>query len=152
MIVDLTLADALHVIAYMRETDRAAMVAKFPGMSRERYAMERFMASDYRYALIARDGEPVAIGGAQFATHGVGTLWLIATDRINGQRVELVRFARKFVRTLLAQKLAHRLQGYVLSELEFCRRFAELFGFQREATIRAWGANGEDIDIYGLVG
>ncbi|MCC6530917.1 MAG: hypothetical protein IT531_00070 [Burkholderiales bacterium] len=121
-------------------------------MSRERYAMERFTASDYRYALIARDGEPVAIGGAQFATRGVATLWLIATERLDRHPVELVRFARKFVRTLLAERLAHRLQGYVLSDFDICRHFAEAFGFRREATIPAWGANGEDIDIYGLVG
>lgn len=147
----MTLVHAIYVIDHMRETDEEAFRSKFPTMTREQFAVDRFQASDFRYCCIARDGEPVAVGGMQFATKGVGTLWMIATDRLHEHAIECTRFGRRIVRTALAEGLAHRLQSYTLTRLPFCRRFVEVLGFRREATCRSMGANGEDIDIFAMV-
>lgn len=146
----MTLVHALYVIDHMRETDVLAFRSRYPMMTREEFAMDRFR-SDFRYCIIAADHEPVAIGGIQFGTKGVGTLWMVATDRLHEHALECTKFGRKMVRTALAEGVAHRMQSFTLSKLDFCRRFVEVLGFKREATCRGMGANGEDIDIYALV-
>lgn len=128
------------------------MRAKFPDITREQFAMERFKSSDYRYCLVAKDSEPVAIFGVQFATKGVGTAWLIATDRLPEHAIEMMRFARRAVHGFLSEKIAHRMQGFVLAEYDFCRAFIERLGFVREATCIGMGAHGESIDIYAKLG
>ena len=148
MIVELTLSQALYVILHMRESDVQAFRAKYPKMDRQTYAMERFNASDIRYCLTTADGEPVAIGGAQFATPGVATLWLIGTERIVRHRIELSRFGRRIVREIFANDLAHRIQAYTLASLPWCADFARFIGFcEPVAPLRAAGANGEDIEV-----
>lgn len=151
MIVELTLAQALYVINRMRESDVRAFRARYPQLSRENYAMERFNASDLRYCLLPPNGEPVAIGGFQFATPGVASAWLIGTDEIRGHRKELVRFCRKAVTEFFNKGIGHRIQAGVLADLQWCRDFAEHFGLAYEGEQLKAGANGENIVFYGRV-
>lgn len=144
----MTLSDALHVIARMRECDRRALVAVCPGMSDEAFAVDRF-STDYRFTATAADGEPVAIGGARLSAAGVATLWFVATPKLGEVRTATARFARRLVSGLRGYGVARRVEGHVLADEVVCAKFAAWLGLEFEGCRRKAGANGEDIMIYG---
>lgn len=150
MIVEMTLAQAIYVCQHMRTSDRQALNAINPGMSDEEFAIDRFK-SDYRYCLLADDGEPVAIGGAKMSAARVATCWLIATDRLPCVRRGLIKFCKKFASGLLAEGVARRLQSFVIADLPVCAAFTKHFNFNYEGTQVNAGANGENIAFYGRV-
>lgn len=150
MIREMTLSDALYVIARMRESDRRALSAVCPGMTDEAFAIDRF-GTDYRYTLTADDGEPVAIGGARVAATGCATIWIVATDRMPEVAKPLLRFGKRFVSGLMGELGLRRLEGYWLEGEERCERFAKGFGFLIEGCRRKAGAGGENIIFAGKV-
>jgi hypothetical protein len=144
MIREMTLADALHVIARMRESDRRALAAVCPGMTPEQFAMDRF-GTDHRYTVTATDGEPVVIGGARMLTTGTAMLWMVATPRIAEIPKAVMRVCRRFVGAIEAR----RLEGSYLAGETVCARFAARFGLEFEGVRRGAGAHGEDIVMVG---
>jgi len=146
----MTLADALHVIARMRESDRRALAACCPGMTDEQFAVDRF-GTDHRYTVTAADGEPVVIGGARVLATRTAVLWMVSTPRICEVAKPLMRFCRKFSEALVTHEVAHRLEGAFLAGEQECERWARRFGLTYEGTRRAAGAHGEDIMLWGRV-
>lgn len=150
MVREMTLADALYVIARMRESDRRALAAACPGMTPEQFAIDRF-GTDYRYTVTAPDGEPVAIGGARMSVAGTATLWMVATPRLREVAKTCLRFGRRMAGGLLSEGLARRVEGAVLAGEGACERWAARFGLEFEGCRRRAGAGGEDILMFGRV-
>lgn len=145
----MTLADALHVVHRMRESDRRALAAVCPGMTLDQFAMDRF-GTDHRYTITAPDGEPVVIGGARMLTTGTAMLWMVATPRIVELGKTVVRMCRRFV-AALDEQAVRRLEGSFLQGEDVCERFAARFGLEFEGVRRCAGAQGEDIVMVGKV-
>jgi len=150
MIREMTLADALHVIGRMRESDRRALAAVCPGMTDEAFAMDRY-STDYRWTVCAADGEPVVIGGARLTQSRTAMLWMVATPRLNAVIKTVMRFAGRFCRELFVHDVARRLEGSFIEGEAACERWAARFGMEFEGCRRKAGANGENIVIFGKV-
>lgn len=146
MIREMTLADAVHVVHRMRESDQRALAAVCPGMTPDQFAMDRF-GTDHRYTITAPDGEPVVIGGARMLTTGTAMLWMVATPRIGEIGKTVVRMCRRFVGALDVR----RMEGSFLKDETVCERFAARFGLEFEGVRRGAGAQGEDIVMVGKV-
>lgn len=147
---DLTLADALAVVADMRPMDAAcvrAVAGREPG---EWFAVERWRTHGAAWTLL-QDGQPWAIGGLSLPQPWMGTLWLVARP---GLSAASWRKAMRATRTVLASAPragVHRVEAYVLHGWSGASRFARGLGLECEGLRVAAGARGESIEVWAQV-
>lgn len=95
------------------------------------------------------DGEtPVAVGGFIPQRPGVERTWFLAPDsswKSCGQELT------DMCRTILADKLAHRIETVTLADKAKARAWYERIGLTYESTLHGYGCNGEDAVMYVIV-
>lgn len=151
MLRDLTLADALQVVADMRAEDAACVRAVCGHEPGEWFAAERWQSSGPAWALYQRD-EPIAIGGLNLPNAWTGVLWMVARP---GMSASSWRKALRATRTVLSNALSmdntmrrHRVEAHVLHGWIGASAFAERIGLRCEGIRRAAGAHGESIEVW----
>lgn len=98
--------------------------------------------------ITAEDKEGV-IGFCSFIPDAMGneTLCMVFGERARDALREMI-----YVYDLVfGQRLSKRTQAFVKSTWDDAKRFAQHFGFVYEGTLRKFGRNGEDYDVYALV-
>lgn len=148
MIRDLTLADALSVIESMRPQDRACVSALLGDVSDEVFAVDRFQSNGAAWSI---DG---ALLGVSFPNDWTAVWWLIARRDFHSWR-KLIRHARTVLSNVANpgnNHYRHRIEAYVLSSWVEAGEFVRHMGFHRESVRRQAGRNGEDIEVWVILG
>lgn len=151
MIVPLEFRHALHVCLRMRESDRRVISQTRFVFDPEDFALERYRLDGLKLAALARDGKPVGIGGLAPKVPGVWIAWVLGTDRWGECGGEVVWFARRAVRRLLAEGGGHRVEAHAAAEDAKARRYMELVGLKYEGTLRGARSQGSDLAVYAIV-
>ena len=153
MLRDLTLADALQVVAGMRPEDAACVRAVCGCEPGEWFAVERWQSSGPAWVL-DQHGQAVAIGGLNFTNDWTGVLWMVARP---GMSPASWRKALRATRTVIGNALAldnslrrHRVEAHVLHGWSGASNFAGRLGLQLEGIKRAAGAGGESIEVWAV--
>lgn len=144
------LRHALHVCLRMRESDRAVISQTRFAFDAEAFALERFKTEGLKVVAVASDGRPVGIGGLTLKSPGVWVAWVVGTERWGECGTEVVWFARKTVRRLLASGAGHRVEAYCAAEDGQARKYQELVGMKCEGTLKGARANGLDLAVYAI--
>jgi len=95
------------------------------------------------------NGVFVGAGGIVVLYQGVGEAWAIAGRPLS--RLHTLSFHRGITRIMddLARDLKlRRLQAMVRASFEQSHEWVQRLGFEREATLRRYGINGEDMTMY----
>lgn len=154
MIRTLTLEDALYVARRMRAEDRRCITQLVGDLTDEAFAISRFQTDGPAWAVM-QDGEPVLIGGLQFATPWIAIAWLAATPATSLQTWgKVLRFGRTVLRNATDPGnpyFKRRVEAHVMSDWAGAVRLARRVGFSTEGTRRAAGRDGEDVHMMALV-
>lgn len=96
---------------------------------------------------IRHDGEVLICAGVADLGHGRGLLWSFVSDagRRHGHIVH--RAALRFISMLTFR----RLEATCLAGVAHAAEWLERLGFSYEGTMRAWGPDGSDHDLYARV-
>ena len=79
---------------------------------------------------------------------GLGEGWMVPSNHIDGRAIALVRGARQLFNEIGPAMQLRRLQFMVRSSHLQAVKFAETLYFTREATLRAYGPEGDDYFVY----
>lgn len=104
--------------------------------------------SAHQYTIWAGE-KAVAAGGFLPQRPGVFRTWFIAPDWAwteHGR--DLTEVCRKTMADMFEAKLAHRIETVTLADRSEARAWYERIGLTFEATLRGYGANGEDAVMY----
>jgi hypothetical protein len=114
----------------------------------ERAALSFANMSGPKWALVTDVGVPLAIGGFDYLRPEVWQEWLIATEDAWASHWQAItRHARRILDRMLESE-ARRIQCICLSEKSRHADWYRFLGFRHEGTLRAYGANGEDCEMY----
>lgn len=104
-----------------------------------------------KWVMLMKDsGMPLGAGGYFPIRPGVWQSWmLVPQDSWESHGKEITEIVDKIVREMTKQ--GHRLQTLVLSDRTQARLWYGRIGLEQEATLRAYGANGEDFEMYSIV-
>lgn len=151
----MTLADVLSVIQRMRPLDRAGTVATLGDIEDEAFAVHRWQSSGPAWSLVD-GGLVVAVGGLNFASEWVAVAWLIGSRDMRGQSWrKVVAHSRKVLARATDptfEHYRHRIEANVLADWPVAQRYAASFGLTLEGTRHGAGRNGEDMQMWAIVG
>lgn len=142
MIDTLNYDDALYLAYHMRDVDVREVFATRNSHFRHEFASDAMRTTGW--CLRNQSGVPVAMMGYYVAWANVATAWMVATDELNSHILELTRFAKPLVH----DKRWHRTQAFSADFHTESHRWLEILGFQRGATLRKYGKNGEDFIVF----
>jgi hypothetical protein len=149
MAIEITMADRgmiLAVLQALREDDALEMAAceidyDHLAFTIMRHKIFAFCAFDY-------DIGPIAIWGMLQRRSGVGAGFAFGTDNWSKALLPMLRQIRGFVLPFLDDNSFHRVEAAALAHREDVARFMALIGAEPEATLRGYGASGEDFISY----
>lgn len=145
-----TRADVAHVAARMRERDRKEFLAVSPYDEADMLASlpDRFTEKGFCFR---KDGEPVGIGIMAVSRPNVVTLGFFATDDFPRIALPVARFTRRVLFPAYRAEGVHRIEAYTVADYEDAHRWIEMVGLTYEATLRAFGRDGEDFKVFSWV-
>lgn len=97
---------------------------------------------------IAGIERPIAAFGCAPMWHGVWSMWLFATDEFNRIGISVTRLVTRTIVPMMIDAGAHRLEARSMEGHTDAQRWLEVIGAKREATLRAFGRDGEDFHVY----
>ena len=113
-------------------------------------AISCHMAPGPKWVAINEEGKPLAVGGCSELRPDVWQTWMLvpnSTWETDGRGLtEHVLLLQKEM-----QKRGHRIQTLVLSDRERAKAWYDTLGLECEGTLRAYGAGGEDFDMYSTI-
>ena len=115
-------------------------------------ASSLYLGSGPRWVLTGREfNTPMAIGGCTQPRAGVWTSWMYVLDEAWQLHArDITRHCRKIMEVLFDQG-AHRIECVCLANRHTAHRWYDTLGLEREGTLRAWGARGEDAVMFSRV-
>ena len=93
-------------------------------------------------------GEFVAAGGIAILWPGVAEAWLIAGPLATQHPMFLHRTVIRLLPALARDSKIHRLQVQVRANFAKSHRWVERLGFEKEAVLRRYGIDGQDMTMY----
>ncbi len=150
-LADPCLTDFLYICDNLPE-DEQRQFAALSGVpfDADNAAINCQLAPGPKWVMLAEDGKPLAVGGYSQIRKGVWQSWMLAPEsswESHGTEItEHVNTVRKQM-----QKQGHRLQTLVLSDRAKARAWYGRIGLEHEGTLRAYGANGENIEMYSTI-
>ena len=111
-----------------------------------RTVLSGFRATGESWAILA-DDEVLAIGGIVRLWENTGEAWSIVSARAKDYPLAVCKASRAAVRGARLR----RVQACIRAGDDTARRFAEICGMDAEATLRAFGPEGEDYIIYARI-
>lgn len=152
MIVELTPELAGRVAATLRTRDRAEVLALLPKrLSLVDWAAALFEPVDRAlWAVLADDGEPVAMGGISRSPDlpHLATTWAVGTNRKLEAGADIFRCARR-LHEEWALKGVMRFQCLCLDTPEESSEWLERLGYTREGLLPGLGHGGETFLMWG---
>jgi hypothetical protein len=97
------------------------------------------------------DRRVVCIGGVARLWPGLGEVWMVPTRAARKKPLALTHAAIETIEYSLQSLRLNRVQCFCKTEDERAKRWAVALGFSREATLRKYGAEGSDYDIFSIV-
>lgn len=97
------------------------------------------------------DGRILGAAGMTQIVPWVADFWLIPSKWVPDYPLAFHRTVLGKFKELLAQSTAVRIQGVVDPKYPERVRWIERLGFTREGTMRTFGPNGEDMDLYAII-
>lgn len=147
-LADPCLPDYMYICDNLPEDEMRQFVAMSgQNFNSDEAAISCHMASGPKWVMLDDDGRPLAVGGYAPVRQGVWQSWMLVPEsswESHGTEItEHVNTVRKQM-----QKQGHRLQTLVLSDRAKARAWYGRIGLEHEGTLRAYGANKEDFDMY----
>ncbi len=150
---DMTLQDALIVVADMRPEDRACVRAMCGCEPGEWLAVDRWKTDGPAWT-VDQDGRPWAIGGMVFINDWTGLLWMMARPGMRAQTWRKVIRLARMVMTVLEPSHPlhrHRVEALVLDGWTGAQALADRLGLVLEGTRQAMGSNRESVQMRAAV-
>lgn len=111
----------------------------------ERYARSGTAVAGFK------DGRLLGVAGLIIPWPGLAEGWLVLTDFGRAHGVVCQRLILRHMARLLEEHQIRRLQADVVRRFALGRRWAIALGLRKEATMRAYGLDGEDYTRYVLI-
>jgi hypothetical protein len=97
------------------------------------------------------DGRVACCGGIARLWPGLGEAWMLPAELARSKPLALTRTAHRFIdRAMIALSL-HRVQCFCQTLDNRAVRWAPALGFQREGTLRRYGTDGTDYEVFSIV-
>lgn len=148
MIKVATLEDVTYVAQRLQPHHRAERLACTHGEDAVGAAV-RFLAMPH-LAVTVWKGTPIAVVGVVFPHPGVASTIFFATDQFRHVALATTRFVRRTLFPILLSTGIHRLQCCSMRRDGKPDSWIQSFRGEHEATLRGYGRNGEDFDIFTL--
>jgi RimJ/RimL family protein N-acetyltransferase len=144
------LTDILIVCYRLPALERKQWEALTDGLAydAERTALTLANIEGPKWALVTLAGEPLAVAGLSYVRPEVWQEWLIATELAWAQHGRTITRHCKRMMDRLLETEARRIQCVCLSEKTQAQAWYRVLGFHHEGTLKAYGANGEDCEMY----
>jgi RimJ/RimL family protein N-acetyltransferase len=108
--------------------------------------VESLISAGPAYACLA-DNKVIAMAGVSMFWKGRGHAWATIAD--NGR--PYLKAITKEVLNFLKFTSISRIETSVDCRFEAGHKWAQMLGFEKEGTMRSWGPNGENYDLYSRV-
>lgn len=144
------LTDFLHAAWYLPDDERRQFEA-FTGAAydHESAALGLYQSQGPKWALLAPDDEPLAVGGYRPVVPGTFDSFMLVTSRGWTEYGRAVtRQTIRAINKMFGEHGARRLQTLCLADRKAARGWYEKIGLQYESTLVAYGANGADAVMY----
>lgn len=143
MIVQATREQIKHVLEHTQQIERDGLDAVlWGGLDADAFS-EALSQQPLRYCALAKDGEPVVVGGFVFKTPAVGEAWMWGTDRWGEVVIEVTTRTRQAVDDLLAHEL-RRIEVYSIATHTVAHRwYRRCLKMQGPLELPEYGTNGE---------
>ena len=151
MVVDLTLAQALHVATHMEPEALAQAMASCRAETPQEYAEKVLRASEIAWCVLAPDGEPSVMAGLVELLPHVLELWMVGTERLPECRFAFHRYALREVFPRVFSAGTWRLQASARADSRVHVAYLERLGFVREGMLRSLGGPGVDFIGYSML-
>jgi len=148
VITKLTLGHALHVARNMRENDRREVMATRWDDDVEGFAIDCFRAPGLAWVAVNKEDEPVVMGGVAINSPGVGTAWMVGSDKWLTVALEVSRFCKKSIKTIFEGDDVHRIQAFSAIFHTQSHKWLEIVGMQPNNLLSQWGKEGEDFILF----
>jgi hypothetical protein len=96
------------------------------------------------------DGLCLAVGGLMPKWEGVATAWAIMGSHARKHMLGLTRIVKANIDAHLEFRY-HRIETSVQTEFPEGHRWVRMMGFEREGTMRGYGTQGFDCDLYSRI-
>ncbi len=149
---DPTLLDFIKVVWAMPENERE----NFEALTGEKYnvdsiAVGNFMVNGPKWVAKV-DDEPICVGGFAYQRSGVWRDFMINTPvAFEKHWFPLTRICRRAMNSMFISKQAHRLECITLASREQAMKWYRVLGYNREATLNGYCANGADAVLFSRV-
>ena len=145
MIGGLTPGGLEFVLGNLRDADEAEMRATvYQGSAEATAKLVAGVPGPKWEARADSDGEPVAVGGFVPTWPGVGSGWMVGTDRWDEVVVEVTRAMKRHILPSLDARGVHRIECRAMAANTAAIRWLDMLGFKREAVIAQFGQGRED--------
>lgn len=151
MIAKLTLEHALRVVRNMREIDRREVMATRWNDDLEKFALDCYQVPGMSWVAINKEGEPVVIGGVAFNSPGVGTAWMVGTDKWLSVALEVSRFCKKTINTIFESEEIHRIQAFSAIFHTDSHKWLKLVGMHPKHVLHQWGKEKDDFILFEVI-
>ena len=146
-----SLTDFMYICDNLPEDE----MRQFEAMSSQPFdadeaAISCHIAPGPKWVAINEEGKPLAVGGCSQLRQGVWQTWMLVPDstwKTDGR--DLTEHVLSLQKEM--QKQGHRIQTLVLSDRERAKAWYDTLGLEYEGTLRAYGAGGEDFDMYSTI-
>jgi hypothetical protein len=109
----------------------------------------RLADSPYMKTLCNPDGFPIMVIGVIPMGVGIGEVFILPGKGWTQHTIEVCRIIKQDLNRIMM--FHHRIQAVCNTKDEKYSRFLELFGFEREGTLRHYNTLGEDFYIYSVI-
>ena len=97
------------------------------------------------------DGRVACCGGVARLWPGLGEGWMLPAEIARTEPLALTRRAKRFIDHAMIALSLHRVQCFCKTLDQRAVRWAPALGFQREGTLRRYGADGSDHEVFAIV-
>jgi hypothetical protein len=97
------------------------------------------------------NGRVACCGGVARLWPGLGEAWMLPAELARTEPLALTRRAKRFIASSMDALTLHRVQCFCKTLDHRAVRWAPALGFQREGTLRRYGADGDDYEVFAIV-
>lgn len=151
VVEDLNLRDLTYIIANLREDDRKEIDPLIPNSiqpeHRNSYIAVQCL-SGFAYSVKIGEQPICAFGVKIVGTIGSG--WAFGTDRMIRAIPLISDFCWRYISHLLIENNLNRLEVRPVATHEVAIRWLKKLGFTHDCTLKMYGKNGEDFELYSM--
>ncbi len=150
-----TVRDVSYIAAHLREADKEELECQWSHYDPVHlaYLIETQSITGMSWVAYRHD-QPVGALGFSYASGldpDIWQAWAFGTDGFLKVIPELTRLGNEVALPMILEGTVRRIQAFTLKGHDVAHKWLEAFGARYEGTLRAWGRNGEDFDVYAWV-